>query len=57
MGRNRTGRRVVSATRPPTRPTAGPPARRQRYRRQTPTDTNSEQNNTCPLNGPSNNVT
>ena len=56
-------RRVVSAARPTTRtcpaagqlptcPAAGPPARRQRYRRQTTTTDDSVQNTTGPLGGP-----
>jgi len=42
----------VSAARPPTRPAAGPPARRQRYRRRWQTTDASERNNTGPLGGP-----
>jgi len=43
--------RAVSAARMAVPPAAGPPARRQCYRRQTTADV-SEQNNTGPLGGP-----
>ena len=48
-GRNRRGLLTVSAVRPPTRPAAGRPVRRQRYRRQTTTDDDDRHQRQRPL--------